>query len=119
MAGNAPQGGGSAKTLGAVVVLIAVIIGGWYFYKSGAFSRGVENAPEISREQLVGEQKLSTGQESAITKHKQEILTRIAAGTPLTQGEKEALGKLMLMEAHLYGFTDAETEAIFKALKTQ
>lgn len=119
----APQGGaapsGSAKTLSALVVLVMIIAGGWYLYKSGAFKRGVENAPTISREQLVGEKPLSSSLENAITAHKKEILDRIAtvSANPLSDAEREALGKTMLMEAHLYHFTDAETTAIFAALK--
>lgn len=112
-----PQGGGGAKTVGALLVLIIIVAGGWYLYKSGMFRRGVENAPEISREQLVGKAPLSASLESAIDKHKKEILDRVSSGAPLTDAEREALGKTMLMEAHLYHFTDAETTAIFEALK--
>ncbi|TSC83420.1 MAG: hypothetical protein G01um101417_613 [Parcubacteria group bacterium Gr01-1014_17] len=111
------QKGAGAKTLGALVMLIIIVGGGWYLYNSGAFKRGVENAPEITREQLVGEAPLSASLESAIDKHKKEILDRVSLGTPLTDVEREALGKTMLMEAHLYKFTDAETTAIFEALK--
>src|SRR3989344_7387202 len=115
------QKGGGAKTLSAFIVLIIVIGGGWYAYKSGllTFKRGVESAPEITREQLVGEAPLSASLESAIDKHKGEILERIGTGVPLSEDEREALGKTMLMEAHLYNFTDAETNAIFEALKVQ
>lgn len=115
--GMEPKGGGGAKTLWSVVILLIVIIGGWYVYKSGAFKRGVENAPELTREQLVGEAPISASLESAIDKHKKEILDRVSSGVPLTDAEREALGKTMLMEAHLYQFTDAETSAIFEALE--
>ena len=111
--------GGGMKTLWAVIVLIVVVGGGWYAYTSGMFKRGVENAPEISREQLIGEAPLSASQESAIEKHKREILERVSTGVPLTQEERDSLGRTMLMEAHLYNFTDAETEAIFETLKVQ
>ena len=111
--------GGAKKTISAVVVLAVIVVGGWYAYKSGMFKRGVENAPEITREQLVGEAPLSASLENAIEKHKGEILARIGTGVPLTEDEREALGKTMLMEAHLYNFTDAETNAIFEALKVQ
>ncbi len=113
-----PQGGGM-KTLYAIIILVIIVGGVWYAYTSGMFKRGVENAPEISREQLVGEAPLSTSQESAIENHKREILERVGTGVPLTENEREALGKTMLMEAHLYKFTDAETNAIFEALKVQ
>jgi len=119
MSGQVPQSGGNMKTVWSVVILVIVIVGGWYAYKAGFFGGGIEKAPEISREQLIGQQPLTTNQTDAITKHKQEILNRIAQGTPLTQEERETLGKTMLMSAHLYQFTDAETEAIFKALKAQ
>jgi hypothetical protein len=120
--GQAPQGGlpaqaGSAKTLWAVVVLVVVVGGGWYGYKQGWFGGGIEQAPAFSQEQLVGGAPLSETQEGAIATHKQKILERIAQGTPLTKEEKESLGRTMLMEAHLYGFTDAETEVIFRALQ--
>lgn len=115
---NAVQpAGGAKKTVSAVLVLAIIIVGGWYVYQSGAFKRGVENAPEITREQLVGEAPLSASLESAIDKHKKEILDRVSSGAPLTDAEREALGKTMLMEAHLYHFTDAETTAIFESLK--
>ncbi|OHA19691.1 MAG: hypothetical protein A3C08_00460 [Candidatus Taylorbacteria bacterium RIFCSPHIGHO2_02_FULL_47_18] len=113
------QGGGAKKTISAIIVLAIIAVGGWYLYNSGAFKRGVENAPEITREQLVGEAPLSASLESAIEKHKGEILERIGTGVPLSEDEREALGKTMLMEAHLYNFTDAETNAIFEALKVQ
>lgn len=119
MSGQGTQSGTSMKTVWSVVILAIVIIVGWYAYKAGLFGAGIEKAPEISREQLIGEQPLTTNQTDAIAKHKQEILNRIAQGTPLTQEEREAFGKTMLMSAHLYQFTDAETEAIFKALKAQ
>lgn len=109
--------GGAKKTASAVLVLAVIVIGGWYLYNSGMFKRGVENAPELTREQLVGEAPISASLESAIDKHKKEILDRVSSGTPLTDVEREALGKTMLMEAHLYKFTDAETTAIFEALK--
>lgn len=117
--GGGEQKGGGAKTLSALVVLIIIVGGGWYAYKSGllTFKRGVENAPELTREQLVGEAPLSASLESAIDKHKKEILDRVSSGVPLTDPEREALGKTMLMESHLYKFTDAETTAIFEALK--
>ena len=116
--GTQSQGGGM-KTLWAIVILVVVVGGGWYVYQGGAFKRGVENAPEISREQLVGGVPLSASQESAIERHKREILGRVGTGAPLTQEERDSLGRTMLMEAHLYNFTDAETEAIFEALKVQ
>ena len=113
------QGGGAKKTISAIIVLAVIAVGVWYAYQSGMFKRGVENAPEITREQLVGEAPLSASLESAIEKHKREILERIGTGAPLTEDEREALGRTMLMEAHLYNFTDAETNAIFEALKVQ
>ncbi len=113
-----PSSGG-AKTLSALIVLVIIVGGGWYLYKSGAFKRGVENAPEISREQVVGEIPLSSSQESAIEKHKREILERIGTGKPLSEVEREALGRTMLVEAHLYRFTDSETNAIFSALEAR
>lgn len=117
MPASEPQKGG-LKTLGAVIVLLAVIIGGWYLYK-GSFGGGLEKAPELTREQLVGEAPISASQESALAAHKREILERVSSGKPLTQEERESLGRTMLMEAHLYNFTDAETEAIFSALRQQ
>ena len=116
---TAVQGGGAKKTISAIIVLAVIAVGVGYAYQSGMFKRGVENAPEITREQLVGEAPLSASLESAIEKHKREILERIGTGAPLTEDEREALGRTMLMEAHLYNFTDAETNAIFEALKVQ
>jgi hypothetical protein len=117
IAGQNTQDGGKMKTVWSVVVLVIVIAAGWYAYKAGWFGGGITNAPEISQEQLIGKEPLSTGQVDSITKHKQEILDRIAQGAPLTEVERQELGRLMLMEAHLYNFTKAETDAIFNALK--
>jgi len=75
--------------------------------------------PTISREQMLGEVALTEEQKAEIALFKLAILRRIATGAPLTQEEREALGRVMLMEAHLYGFTDEELDAIFAALKTQ
>lgn len=109
--------GGSAKTLWSVIILVVVIGGGWYLYKAGVFTRKLEKAPELTREQLVGEVPVSADTENAIMAHKQEILTRVANAAPLTPQEREALGRLMLMEAHLYQFTSEETKAIYERLK--
>lgn len=109
--------GGGAKTLWSVVILVIVVGGGWYLYKAGVFNRGIEQAPELTREQLVGEAPVSANQESAIVAHKQKILERVAQGTPLSQEERDSLSRTMLMEAHLYNFTDAERDMIFRALQ--
>lgn len=111
------QKGGAAKTLWSVVIFIVVVGGGWYLYQTGVFNRGIEQAPELTREQLVGEAPVSANQEGAIVAHKQKILERIAEGTPLTQEERDSLSRTMLMEAHLYNFTDAERDMIFRALQ--
>lgn len=109
--------GGGAKTLWSVVILIVVVGGGWYLYQAGVFNRGIEQAPELTREQLVGEAPVSASQTDAIGVHKEKILARIAEGTPLTQEERDSLSRTMLMEAHLYNFTDAERDMIFRALQ--
>lgn len=109
--------GGAVKTLWSVVVLVIVVGGGWYLYKTGVFNQGIEKAPELTREQLVGEAPVSASQEGAIVAHKQKILERVAQETPLTQEERDSLSRTMLMEAHLYNFTDAERDMIFRALQ--
>lgn len=111
------QKGGGAKTLWSVVILIVVVGGGWYLYKAGLFNQGIEKAPELTREQLVGEAPVSASQEGAIVAHKQKILERVAQETSLTQEERDSLSRTMLMEAHLYNFTDAERDMIFRALQ--
>jgi hypothetical protein len=72
--------------------------------------------PVISHAQALGQEKLTQEQIAAIELFKVAILWRIAAPSPLTQKEREVISRIMLMEAHLYGFTDRETEAIFGML---
>ena len=77
----------------------------------------VQNVPKVTNEQLLGKSQLSQTQQSEIETHKAEILARVRSGKALSQEEKSAIGNIMLTQAHLYKFNDAERQVIFDALR--
>ncbi len=115
------------KGLLVIVVLIVIVAVGYMVWNSPSTPVGtipavaskptISPEPVISPDQLIGKVRITPALEDKIAVHKKEILDRVSSGKPLTDADKSAIGGIMLSEAHLYGFTDAERAQIFAALQ--
>lgn len=73
--------------------------------------------PQFSDAERLGDDDLSEAQGQGVLAYKAELLARVASDAPLSEDEKAGIGRLMLVEAHLYDFSNEEREAIFDALR--
>ena len=119
----------SKKSLVSIIIVVIIVLVGGYFLRAGGeegggsgaqnstISRVVETKPGLTDEQLLGKAEVPETQLNAVVAHKQDILKRVVSSKPLTDAEKQTIGNIMLTQAHIYGFTAEEREAVFAALR--
>lgn len=109
----------SKKPLFLLIIAVVVVIIGILYFKAPGMGQSevVKEKPALSEDQLLGKAPITEAVQSDVEKHKAELLARVRDTRPLTAEEKQTIARIMLMEAHVYGFTEEERTTIFSALQ--